>query len=341
MNTATKIANSFADCVSGSFQHTSPLELAFGQRLTNTIISYAVYGDINKPAIVVLGGISADQYVADTNVEGIFVSGWWDNLVGYGKAIDLNHFCVISFSYLDGQSSDPQFNRFQGSTSELKLSTFDQAQVLSLLLKRLKIEKLSYFIGSSYGGMVGLAFAERYPKQVGQLIAICCTEESSAKNTAYRALQRQIIKFAAANNEVETGLELARSIAMLGYRGSDEIEERFKNQICIESQTIKFPVTGYLNYHGEKFAQKFDPTRFINLSLSVDLHKVNPSKITIPCLCVGIQGDHIAPSEKVEKLAKKLGPHGQYISIESHCGHDGFLTEHQQLIPIIKDTLEY
>ena len=90
----------------------------------------------------------------------------------------------------------------------------------------------------------------------------------------------------------------------------------------------------------EKFARRFNAIRFVNLSLSVDLRHVNPKKITVPCFCVGIKGDHIAPSEKVKSLANRIGQQATFASIESKCGHDGFLTEHEQLIPIIKKVLE-
>ena len=340
MNTAIKLPSSHTDSISGSFLIAGRLELTFGQQLNNTVVSYSIYGDINKPVIAILGGISADQFVADTNVEGIFVQGWWDKLVGYGKAVDLNRYCVLSFSYVDGQTSDKRVDRANAPSGDLKLSTFDQANILKLLLKELKIEQLHAIIGSSYGGMVGLAFAQSHPQKLNQLVAICCTEKSSAKNTAYRALQRKIIKFSLKNNDIDTGLEIARSIAMLGYRGSDEIEQRFENHICPESKTIRFPVTSYLKNHGEKFARRFNAIRFVNLSLSVDLHHVNPKKITVPCFCVGIKGDHIAPSEKVKSLANRIGQQATFASIESKCGHDGFLTEHEQLIPIIKKVLE-
>ena len=323
------------DCISGSFHIEPELELTFGDKLYSTIVSYSVYGDIQKPAIVVLGGISADQYVADTDIEGIFVKGWWDPLVGYNKAIDLNHYSVISLNYLDGRSSAGNFCL----DDQLKISTFDQATILNLLLNELKLTSYHAIVGASYGGMVALAFAERFPAKLEQLIVICCTEKSSPRNTALRSLQRQILQLSLKHDDAETGLVLARSLATLGYRGATEIESRFENTICTESKSVDFPVIGYLKNQGEKFADRFCANRFINLSLSVDLHQITPQNISVPCLCIGIEGDLIAPIPSVKQLAKKIGQHAQFSKLKSKVGHDGFLKEFDQLNKLIQSRL--
>jgi len=337
MATATKQFDQLPDCISGSFQLEEAVPLVFGGQLTNVIAHYSIYGNPNNPAIVVLGGISADRYVADTNIEGLFAKGWWDPLVGYNKAIDLAQYCVIAFDYFDGQSGS-----LTGiSNNELRVSTFDQAFLLKAILDELQIQSLKCIVGSSYGGMVGLAFAQNYPDKVEQLIAICSTEESGSKNTGFRYLQRQILSFSLEHDDVQQGLILARALATLGYRGEQEIESRFKNQICINKQQANFPVVSYLKSQGDKFADRFCARRFINLSLSVDLHKIEPNQITIPTLCIGIEGDLIAPPQKVKQLADRIGLNAHFKKIESKVGHDGFLKEFEQLTHLIQIRLEH
>ena len=324
-------------CVSNSLQITETIDLTFGDKIGTTSISYSLYGDLTKPVIVILGGISANQFVADTDIQGTSVNGWWDKLVGYGKAIDLEEYCVVSIDYLDGQSSQ----WLNPKDDLLKISTFDQATILDRVLKHLKIPKLACLIGASYGGMVGLAFAQKFPSKLDQLIAIGCTEQSSAKNTAFRSLQRQILAFAIQNNQEKQGLALARSLAMLGYRGEAELESRFKNQICDKQQSINFPINDYLKSQGDKFANYFNAQRFLNLSLSVDLHKIDPQKISTDCLCVGLQNDLIAPVEQVKKLTSNIGLNAKFAEIKTNAGHDGFLKEFDQLAQLFKSRLEY
>ncbi|MBV1911346.1 MAG: alpha/beta fold hydrolase [Kangiellaceae bacterium] len=332
---ALKHTKQLPECISGSLHIESELELNFGDTLYSTVVSYSLYGDKTKPAIVVLGGISADQYVADTIIEGVYVKGWWDALVGHNKAIDLNQYCVVSIDYLDGQSSTRKITKEQ----QLKISTFDQAQILIHLLKKLELDKFDALIGASYGGMVGLAFAQAYPDKLNQLIVVCCTEKSSSRNTGFRSLQRQILEFAIEHDDTQQGLVLARSLATLGYRGETELENRFENNICSESKTIDLPIVGYLKKQGEKFASRFCAKRFINLSLSVDLHQVDAQKITLPSLCVGIEGDLIAPIDSVKELALKIGSNAQFKLLNSKVGHDGFLKEFSQLSTLIQSNL--
>jgi len=324
-------------CVSNSLKIAETMDLTFGDQISSTNVSYSLYGDLSKPAIAVLGGISANQYVANTDIQGTYVDGWWDKLVGYGKAIDLEQYCVVSIDYLDGQSSQ----WLNAKDDSLKISTFDQATILDRVLKHLKISKLACLIGASYGGMVGLAFAQKFPNKLDQLIAIGCTELSSAKNTAFRSLQRQILAFAIQNNQEKQGLALARSLAMLGYRGEAELESRFKNQICDKQKSATFPITDYLKLQADKFASHFSAKRFINLSLSVDLHKIDPQKISTDCLCVGIQNDLIAPIEQVKNLASNIGQNATFSELKSSVGHDGFLKEFDQLAQLFKSRLEY
>lgn len=335
MSQVAKQSSELPACTSGSFLIDSELTLTFGDKLYSTVISYSIYGDLNNPVIVVLGGISADQYVADTDIEGILVKGWWDPLVGHGKAIDLNSYCVVSINYLDGLSS----GQVDKQDPKLKISTFDQATILNLLLLELGLDSYEAIIGASYGGMVALAFAEKYPSKLGRIIAVCCTDKSSSRNTAFRSIQRQILEFSIAQNDAQTGLVLARSLATLGYRGETEIESRFENNICTQTQAIDFPVIGYLKNQGEKFADRFCADRFINLSLSVDLHHITNRNINVPCLCIGIQGDLIAPIPVVKAMANSIGDNAQFQQIQSKVGHDGFLKEFDQLAVLIQNSL--
>ncbi len=326
-----------AECLSGSVELNTPFVLTFGQELMTSFVSYSVYGDLSKPVILVLGGISADQYVADTNIEGIFVSGWWDPLVGYHKAIDLNSYCVLSFDYLDGQSG--LLRNSDSNKDEIRISTFDQATIIIQLMDHLKIDHLAAIIGSSYGGMVALAFAEKYSHKVEQIIAICCNQKSDSRNTAIRQLQRDILRFATAHGDTRQGLILARSLAMLGYRGADELERRFPNEICTKSKKYDFSVVGYLKAQGEKFASRFCSQRFLSLSLSVDLHLIEPKNITSDCLLVGIQGDLIAPPDHLQQLSQDIGNNASYAEIKSDVGHDGFLKEFEQISKLIKSRI--
>ncbi len=334
MNSNTLQTVNLPECISSCVALASPFELTFGHSFKDVVINYSFYGDINKPTVVILGGISASQYVADTNIEGIFVKGWWDPLVGYEKAVDLRHYSVLSIDYFDGLNG---LNKDSSQTPFI--STFDQASAIKQVIEQLDIFKVAAIIGSSYGGMVALAFAQKFPEHLEKVITICAGNGSDSRNTALRHLQRSILQLSLESGQANRGLELARSLAMLGYRGANELQQRFPNEIQVEEKQASFPILSYLENQGKKFAGRFNPQRFINLSLSVDLHQINPENINVDCLLIGIEGDLIVAPEQIQALAKEIGHHAQFSSITSDVGHDGFLKEFGQIAALIQTQL--
>jgi homoserine O-acetyltransferase len=158
--------------------------LASGEALSKPYLRLRIHGDSAKPAIVVAGGISAGRVVADSAGE----KGWWRDFVAPGRAIDLNDYCVVGFDFLPNAEETAR-----------TISTADQARALGHALTAYGIERLFAFVGSSYGGMVALAFAAGFPRRVENLIVISAAEKPHPFGTAMRGVQRRIVEFGAAN----------------------------------------------------------------------------------------------------------------------------------------------
>ena len=238
---------------------------------TRSLPRHEVVGPSAAPLVVVLGGISASAHVTATatNPE----PGWWDAVVGPGRAIDTARFRVLCFDWLD-ESVD---------TSSPAVTTHDQAADLARLLDSIGIEQAFAVVGASYGGMVALAFAERYAARLEQLIVISAAHESSPLTTGLRAIQRRIVALGMQSGRASEALAIARALGMTTYRSAAEFADRFAP---VEPEPgehgVTFAVERYLMDHGERFAQRFDPRRFCALSLSCDLHRVDPAAITVP-----------------------------------------------------------
>lgn len=295
-------------------------ELHHGGVIDSVCLPYSVIGDLSRPVIVVLGGISSDHVVVGDQSQ----SGWWSNLVGSQKAIDTDQFCIVSLSYLWGDEYDSE---------GLLISTFDQARLVHKLLKQLSVKKLHAIVGCSYGGMVALAFCQLYSVMVDHLICLCAAHRNSIKTIALRKIQRQIVKLT--KNNGKQGLALARSLAMLGYRGEQELEKRFSPTPKIMNGQAHFEVSRYLIHNGNKFAEDFVVDQFNNLSRSIDLHHVDPKTITAKTLIVAVNQDQMVPEHLMNEL------HDQLINstlhrINSDYGHDAFLLETQKIADAIK-----
>ncbi|MGA7540751.1 MAG: alpha/beta fold hydrolase, partial [Steroidobacteraceae bacterium] len=203
----------------------------------------------------------------------------------------------------------------------------------------LGIKTLRAIAGGSYGGMVALAFGERYPERVARLIVLCAADRPHPLATAWRSVQREIVRLAAESGRPAEGLKLARALAMSTYRSGEEFAARFAGPPALESNRFLFPVERYLLARGGEFATRHRPESFVCLSESIDLHRVDASRIFVSTIAIGVREDQLVPSSDVRAMVARLGA-GRFHEISSLYGHDAFLKESQQLRGLFAAALE-
>ncbi len=306
----------------GVWQWPGRLPLHHGGSLEQPRLAWRLEGAPGAPVVAVLGGISAHRRVLD----------WWSELVGPGRALDSTRLRVLGIDYLgaSGQSTGPQAGAVFPS-----LSSFDQAEVLSGLLDELAIPRLRAIVGASYGGMVALAFAERHASQVEQLLIISAADRTHPMATAWRSVQRRMLRFALTVERPAEGLELARALAMATYRSPQEFAARFAFPPSRNGDHFEFPVEQYLMARGRDYAARYLPESFLCLSESIDLHAVDARRIDVPTTLVAVREDQLVPLADMQALAARL-PRARLCELSSPYGHDGFLKEAQQLQPIFR-----
>lgn len=301
------------------------VSLHHGGRLTGIRIAWRLAGPANAPVVCALGGISANRRVFDTEDP---KQGWWSEVVGPGRPLDAERFRVLSFDYLGGsaETTGPA-----ASTSPFpNISTYDQAELLVRLLNNLGLKSLAAVVGGSYGGMVALAFGERYPERVSQLTVIGAADRSHPMATAWRSVQRRILRFAVECDRPKDGLQLARALAMSTYRSPEEFEARFDSAPSRHDERFEFPVERYLFARGSDFADRHNAEAILCLSESIDLHRVDATRIFVPTTIVAIREDQLVPLSDLRGLAARL-PSARLHEISSIYGHDAFLKESDQL----------
>lgn len=273
---------------------------------------FEVIGPPGAPVVVTLGGISATRRTQD----------WWPAIVHEGGAIDISRFLVVGIDYADG-GEDPN------GLPARPVTTHDQAGVIADALDAHEIDKAHAIVGASYGGMVALAFAERYPERVDQLVVISAPARAHPMAVALRSIQRQIVTLALEAGRASEGLALARQLAVTTYRSAEEFGERFDAD----------SVLSYLRHQGEKFAGRFTASRFLALSQSLDAHAVDPSRIVTPTTLIAARGDQIVPLEQMQQLADTLAGPSVLRVTQTVTGHDAFLAEPQPVGAIIRNSL--
>jgi homoserine O-acetyltransferase len=296
------------------------------------IPGYSLVGRTDAPIVVALGGISATRHVVFGDAPG--KAGWWANIAGEGKAIDLAHFRVLGLDYMDG-------GRDSSGRPRRAVTTHDQARFLAHVLHTIGADRVHAVVGSSYGGMVALAFAERFPSMLERLVAISAPHESHPMSTALRTLQRRTVELGLDTGRAGEALSIARGIAMTTYRTAREFGDRFSPipvPAARKGDPI-FEVDAYLRDRGARFVEAMRPERFLALSLSTDLHRVDPSRITTPTTIVAAEGDTIVPREQLTTLASRLSGARNLVELPTRVGHDAFLVETARVSTILSAAL--
>ncbi|MGB0907661.1 MAG: homoserine O-succinyltransferase MetX [Maricaulaceae bacterium] len=291
-----------------------------GDVLRGDKITGRVYGPEGAPVIVIMGGISASRFVADG---GRHNRGWWSTLVHKGGPIDLNKYQVIGYDF----APDPQTDNRPGT-----ITTTDQARRLNAMLDSQGITRVAAMIGSSYGGMTALQFARYFPEALGRLCVIGAAHKPYPIGVAWRGIQRRIVRLGLEAGLPKEGLKLARELAMTTYRTPVEFADRFTLDETAQNPSV-FDICDYLGSRGDAFAELMDAERFLALSESIDLHRVEPEDISTPTLLMGAISDQLAPLGDMQELRDRLGGPSELYTFTSLFGHDAFLKEYDAMAP--------
>lgn len=284
-------------------------------------VPYEVQGPAHAPAVVVLGGISANRRVAasETHSE----PGWWPGVVGRGAPLDTRLFRVVGIDWLGGPESSFR--------PRAPLTTADQARAVVAVLDHLGIERTAV-VGASYGGMVALALATVASERLSRAAVLCAAHRPHPHATAVRSVQRRILEL---DGGSPASVALARSLAMTTYRTAAEFDRRFSHR----AEGPAFPVEAYLEARGGDFARRFDAEAFRRLSESIDLHDIDPGLLRAPTLLVSVDSDALSPPWLGEELARLAPGPVRHVTLESEYGHDAFLKETSHIGALLADFL--
>lgn len=291
--------------------------LESGQRLTATQVVGRLFGPDHAPLVVVAGGISS----------GRFATEWWPSVVRNGGPIDLGRLRVLAFDLLPGRDAP-------GVT----ISTTDQARLLTLLLDALGERRIDAFVGASYGGCIGLAFAVAFPERIGELTVISAAHRAHPAATAVRGVQRRVLAFARDCGREADGIALARQLAMTTYRTADEFDLRF-SQTPPPAAGDAWPVCDYLISKGAGYAAATSADRWISLSDSLDRHNIDPRAVRCPLTVVGFTSDTLVPFTDSRELAAGAPNLRRLVEAPSIFGHDAFLKERELISRALHDAL--
>ncbi len=350
-------------------------QLEGGGFLNHVDLAHEQWGTLNSDrsnAVLVCHALTGDSHAAGRAGPGHNAPGWWDALIGPGRAIDTDSHFVVCVNVLGGcqgstgpSSIDPSTGKPYGSQFPM-ISIRDIVRTQSLLADHLGIDSWKCVVGGSMGGMQALEWATMFPERVRSTLVASSNVAASAQQIAWSHIGRGVIESdpgfrggdyydAEPGTGPHRGLELARMIAQVTYRSDEVFTERFGRTLIKPLDFgvgTLFDVEGYLEYHGHKLVQRFDANSYLRLNRAMDLHDLSRGRggteaalrrISGPVLVVTVRSDSLYPPVQQRRLhddLRSVGGRSELFEVDSPHGHDGFLIETAQMAPRVRTFLE-
>ncbi|MFA5780322.1 MAG: homoserine O-acetyltransferase [Elusimicrobiota bacterium] len=341
------------------------------EHLKPVTIAYETYGQLNEKksnAILIEHALTGDAHAAGYHKDEE-KPGWWDTMIGPGKAFDTEKYFVVCSNVLGGckgstgpSSINPKTGKPYGLDFPI-ITVADMVRAQKHLIDYLGIKKLLTVVGGSMGGMQALQWLVSNPTNVASAIPIATTVKHSPQQIAFSEVGRQAVmsdpdwrdgNYYGASFPVR-GLSVARMIGHITYMSDSSMAEKFGRRSKEKKPVFKFEpsfeVEGYLKYRGDSFVKRFDANSYLYITKALDLfdlagekklHQVfagNRAKLLI----LSFKSDWLYPSyqsKEIVKACKLAGVDATYCEIFSTYGHDAFLLEVEEETHLIKHFLE-
>ena len=160
------------------------LRLDSGETIPNVTVAFESYGQLNEArsnAVLIEHAFSGDAHAAGVSMKD-GATGWWESMIGPGKAFDTDKYFVLCSNVLGGCSGTTGPGSTNPATGEPYGMSFpfvtiaDMVRLQKGLLDHLGIEKLLSVSGGSMGGMQALEWGVMYPDRVASIVPIGGTE---------------------------------------------------------------------------------------------------------------------------------------------------------------------
>lgn len=362
----------------------NPLPLECGCSLAPVEVEYEMYGELNRDrnnAILITHALSGDAHVAGWDASAsqtwrpwrLDRPGWWDSVIGPGKAIDTNRFCVLCCNILGscygttGPSSlCPETGKPYGPSFP-KVTVEDCVRLQARLLDHLGIQQLYAVCGGSLGGLQAFEWAIAYPERVLKCIILAAGPRLSAQGLGFHIVGRRAVLADANFNggnyydqKVQPchGLAAARMLAHITYLSGQGMEDRFGRRRVQErtggcsghsKHDGRYEVESYLDHQGQSFIQRFDANSYLHITSMLDDYdgahldqgdlKATCARIKAEMMVVSFSSDWLYPPEDCRKFVTAL-LHNRipvtYMQVKSNYGHDAFLVEAKTVSRILR-----
>ena len=344
------------------------LTLESGFTLPDVRIAIQRWGELTPArdnVVLALHALTGDTRVCGPVDTTHATPGWWESLIGPGKALDTDEWCVVSTNALGGcggstgpssiaPDGEPWGSRFPA------VSIRDQVAAEAKALELLGIDTVASVMGGSMGGARALEWAVTYPDRVDSALVLAVGARATADQIGTQSSQILAITndpdwhggdYHQAGASPAAGLGLARRFAHLAYRAEAELDSRFRNdgQGAEDPRAGgRFAIQSYLEHQASKLVARFDAGSYVVLTESLNRHDVGRGRggieaalagCTVPTIVGGFDSDRLYPVRLQEELARGLGNCAALRIVQTRDGHDAFLTEFDAVAQLMSETM--
>jgi homoserine O-acetyltransferase len=370
----------------------NPVKLDCGRLLHPVHIAFETYGTLSPArdnVILVCHALSGDAHAAGFSKSPVGEGtrdgfgaqdrdgasgrglGWWDGMIGPGKAFDTHRFFVVSTNLLGGcrgttgpSSTNPATGRPYGSDFPV-ITVADMVRTERAFLDELGISRLAAVAGGSLGGMQALEWAILYPDQVDAIVVIASTPALQPQGIAWNAIARNAITadpdwqgghYYGTGRAPNAGMGVARMVGHITYLSAMSVKDKFgrrlqfADDIRYDLTSPEFQVENYLRHQAESFVKRFDANTYLYTSRALtyfDLARQHGNgaladavkDVCARTLLIAFSSDWLYPPSGSEELAAALRVAGKEVDlhvIDAPYGHDCFLLEEARQTPMIQ-----
>jgi len=338
----------------------NPLHLKSGATLNSYELVYETYGELNEDksnAVLICHALSSNHHVAGYYADDTKNIGWWDNMIGPGKAIDTGKFFVVAVNNLGGCHGSTGPTSINAETGKPYGADFPMVTVQDWTVTQVEladylgIKQFAAIAGGSLGGMQALQWTLDFPDRVRHALVIAAAAKLTAQNIAFNDVARQAIitdpdfyggDYHSHNTVPMRGLRLARMLGHITYLSDHSMAEKFgrelRNGPLGFGFDVEFEIESYLRYQGDKFADQFDANTYLLMTKALDYfdpaHDFNGdlreafSAAKSDFLVLSFTTDWRFSPERSHAIVKALLDNELNVSygeITSSYGHDSFL----------------
>jgi homoserine O-acetyltransferase len=348
------------------------ISLDCGATLSPVDVAFETYGELNahrSNAILILHAFSGDAHAAGISKE-TGQPGWWDSMIGPGKAFDTNKYFIISSNVLGGcrgTTGPSSINPATGAPYAMSfpvITIADMVRLQKMLVDHLGIKRLLSVAGGSMGAMQALQWAVSYPDAVASSMPIAGTARHSAQQIAFNEVGRQAIMADPDWDEGNyyskkppaRGLAVARMVGHITYMSDDSMREKFGRRLRDKDRfgfdfSVDFEVENYLRYRGSQFVNRFDANSYLYITKAMDYFDLTNgknsladtlAKARVRFLVLSFTSDWLYPSYQSQEIVSALRRHNHdiaYCELPSNYGHDAFLVDVAEQTDIIRGFL--